>query len=171
MRILITGAAGFVGSHLAERLVRAGHAVVGLDNLVTGSRENVAGLDALGDFRLVEADIIEELPVDGRFEHIYHLASPASPIDYVELPFETLFVGSKGTERCLDLAVGLRGFQGDPVDLTFFHGAEQERYHQEDEADEQADGAEAARGHEPHPVPAEPGFFWCIHNYLPKRLA
>jgi dTDP-glucose 4,6-dehydratase len=104
MRILITGAAGFVGSHLAERLVRAGHAVVGLDNLVTGSRENVAGLDALGDFRLVEADIIEELPVDGRFEHIYHLASPASPIDYVELPFETLFVGSKGTERCLDRA-------------------------------------------------------------------
>ena len=104
MRILITGAAGFVGSHLAEQLVRDGHTVVGLDNLVTGRLENVIGFDALGDFELVEADLIEGIPVGGRFDQIYHLASPASPIDYVELPFETLFVGSKGTEAGLDRA-------------------------------------------------------------------
>ena len=104
MRILITGAAGFVGSHLAERLVREGHTVVGLDNLLTGHRDNVAGLAEAGDFELVEADLIEGIFVDGRFDRIYHLASPASPIDYVELPFQTLFVGSKGTEAGLDRA-------------------------------------------------------------------
>ncbi len=104
MRILITGAAGFVGSHLCERLLHDGHSVVGLDNLITGRRENVAHLPSLGDFELIEADVIEGIAVDGKFDRIYHMASPASPIDYVELPFETLFVGSKGTEAGLERA-------------------------------------------------------------------
>ena len=104
MRILITGAAGFVGSHLSERLLRQGHTVIGQDTLGTGRPENVEGLPALGDFTRINCDVIESIPVEGRLDRIYHMASPASPIDYVELPFETLFVGSKGTERCLERA-------------------------------------------------------------------
>ena len=108
MRILVTGGAGFVASHLCERLVGEGHQVVALDNFVTGARSNVAHLPDLGDFTLVEADLIEGIPVDGVFDgvfdRIFHLASPASPIDYVELPFETLYVGSDGTRHALERA-------------------------------------------------------------------
>ena len=104
MRILVTGGAGFVASHLCERLVGEGHQVVALDNLVTGARDNVAHLPDQGDFRLIEADLIEGIPVEGSFDRIFHLASPASPIDYVELPFETLYVGSDGTRHALERA-------------------------------------------------------------------
>jgi dTDP-glucose 4,6-dehydratase len=104
MRILVTGGAGFVASHLCERLVGEGHQVVALDNLITGARDNVAHLPDQGDFTLIEADLIEGIPVDGSFDRIFHLASPASPIDYVELPFETLYVGSDGTRHALERA-------------------------------------------------------------------
>ena len=99
MRTLVTGGAGFLGSHLCEWLLALGHQVVALDNLVTGRRSNVGHLEAHDDFQLVEADLCVGIPVDGKFERIFHLASPASPIDYVELPFETLYVGSDGTRH------------------------------------------------------------------------
>jgi dTDP-glucose 4,6-dehydratase len=104
MRVLVTGGAGFVGSHLCERLLGDGHEVVALDSLITGVRNNVAHLAPDPRFRLVVADAACNLPVDGPLDRIYHLASPASPIDYVELPFETLYAGSDATRRCLERA-------------------------------------------------------------------
>ncbi len=104
MRTLVTGGAGFVGSHLCERLLAAGHEVVAVDNLLTGARRNIAQLEGHPRFAFVEADVTTELPVSGRLDRIFHLASPASPIDYVELPFETLYVGSDGTRTCLERA-------------------------------------------------------------------
>jgi dTDP-glucose 4,6-dehydratase len=105
MRALVTGGAGFLGSHLCERLLGSGHDVVALDNMVTGRATNLAHLIGQTTFSLVEADLCEGIPVDGRFDRIFHLASPASPIDYVELPFETLYVGSDGTRHALERAV------------------------------------------------------------------
>ncbi|MBN1334335.1 MAG: SDR family oxidoreductase [Deltaproteobacteria bacterium] len=102
MRVLVTGGAGFVGSHLCERLLADGHEVVALDSLVTGVRSNVAHLASVPRFSWVEADASRELPVTGRLDRIFHLASPASPIDYVDLPFETLYAGSDATRRCLE---------------------------------------------------------------------
>jgi dTDP-glucose 4,6-dehydratase len=104
MRIFVTGGAGFVGSHLCERLLNDGHEVFAVDNLLTGDRRNVDHLVGNPRFQLVEADVTKGLPVPGRADRIYHLASPASPIDYVELPFETLYVGSDGTRTCLERA-------------------------------------------------------------------
>lgn len=107
MRVLVTGGSGFVGSHLCDRLLREGHEVVALDNFVTGARRNLEaiGLDAgRPGLSLVEADLCVGIPVEGRFDRVYHLASPASPIDYVELPFETLYVGSDGTRQALERA-------------------------------------------------------------------
>ncbi|MCB9778053.1 MAG: SDR family oxidoreductase [Alphaproteobacteria bacterium] len=106
MRILVTGGAGFVASHLCERLLSEGHDVTALDNLVTGDRRNLGPLRAHGDrFTFVEADLIAGIPADlPAFDRIYHLASPASPIDYVELPFQTLYVGSDGTRHGLERA-------------------------------------------------------------------
>jgi len=101
MRILVTGGAGFVGSHLCERLLNDGHEVVALDNLITGNRDNLQDFLDHPDFTFVEADLIEGIPVPGHFDRIYNMASPASPIDYVELPFDTLYVGSDGTRHCL----------------------------------------------------------------------
>jgi dTDP-glucose 4,6-dehydratase len=101
MRILVTGGAGFVASHLCERLLRDGHEVIAVDNFVTGSRRNVASFENHRAFRLVEADVTRELPVPGRVDRIYHMASPASPIDYVQLPFETLYAGADATRHCL----------------------------------------------------------------------
>ena len=106
MRILVTGGAGFLGSHLCERLLELGHDVVALDNMVTGRETNVGHLKASPRFQLVHADLCEGIPIAGRFERIFHLASPASPIDYVELPFETLYVGSDGTRHVLERAEG-----------------------------------------------------------------
>ncbi len=102
MRILVTGGAGFIPSHLCERLVEQGHDVVGVDNFVTGHHRNLARLLTLPRFSFVEADVTKELPVEGRFDRIYHMASPASPIDYVQLPFETLYCGSDATRIALD---------------------------------------------------------------------
>ena len=104
MRLVITGAAGFLGSHLAERFLVEGHEVVGVDNFVTGSRDNAAHLDTYDGFRLIEHDISEPLFVDGEVDGVLHFASPASPVDYLELPIQTLKVGSLGTHNALGLA-------------------------------------------------------------------
>jgi len=104
MRILVTGGAGFIPSHLCDRLLADGHEVVAVDNFVTGHRRNLGTLLGNPRFRFLEGDVTRELPADGRFDRIYHMASPASPIDYVQLPFETLYAGSKATELCLDRA-------------------------------------------------------------------
>lgn len=104
MRILVSGGAGFVPSHLCDLLLARGHEVVALDNFVTGHRRNLATLEAHPGFSFVQADVSRELPVEGRFDRIYHMASPASPIDYVELPFETLYAGSDGTRLLLERA-------------------------------------------------------------------
>ncbi len=101
MRILVTGGAGFVASHLCERLLAEGNEVVAVDNFVTGSRRNLASFEDHPRFRFVQADVTRELPAPGRLDRIYHMASPASPIDYVQLPFETLFAGSDATRNCL----------------------------------------------------------------------
>jgi dTDP-glucose 4,6-dehydratase len=104
MRILITGAAGFLGSHLSELLVSQGHHVVGMDNFITGRPENVAHL--LGDerFSFVKYDVCDYLHVDGPLEAVMHFASPASPQDYLEYPIATLKVGAIGTHKALGLA-------------------------------------------------------------------
>ena len=104
MRILVTGAAGFLGSHLAERFLDEGHEVVGADNFVTGSRDNSDFLQTYDTFRLIEHDISEPLFIEEEVDGVLHFASPASPVDYLELPIQTLKVGSLGTHNVLGLA-------------------------------------------------------------------
>jgi dTDP-glucose 4,6-dehydratase len=104
MRILITGAAGFLGSHLCDRFLAEGHEVVGMDNFITGSPDNVAHLAGRSDFRLVEHDVTRYIDLDGPLDGVLHFASPASPVDYLELPIQTLKVGSLGTHNTLGLA-------------------------------------------------------------------
>ncbi len=104
MRTLITGGAGFVGSHLCERLLNDGHEVIALDNYITGSPRNISHLLNREKFNIVEADASKALPIEGKLDRIFHLASPASPIDYVQLPFETLYAGSDATRHCLERA-------------------------------------------------------------------
>ena len=104
MKVLITGAAGFLGSHLCDRFLADGHEVVGLDNLVTGSEENLAHLPNEPRFRFVRHDISTPTDVEGALDGVLHFASPASPVDYLELPIETLLVGSAGTHQALELA-------------------------------------------------------------------
>ena len=105
MRVLVTGAAGFLGSHLAERFLKEGHEVVGLDNFITGSRDNSAILEAFEGFSLVEHDISEPIFLDGELDGVLHFASPASPVDYLEIPIQTLKVGSLGTHNALGIAL------------------------------------------------------------------
>jgi len=102
--IVITGGAGFLGSHLSERLVADGYSVVCLDNFCTGNPANVAHLIEHSAFRLVRYDVTEYLHVGGPVDAVLHFASPASPIDYLDLPIETLKVGSIGTMHALGLA-------------------------------------------------------------------
>ncbi len=104
MRVVVTGGAGFLGSHLCEHLLRRGDEVVAVDNLVTGSEANIAHLFGERTFSFVVADVSQYLWVPGDVDAILHFASPASPIDYLELPIQTLKVGSLGTHNCLGLA-------------------------------------------------------------------
>jgi dTDP-glucose 4,6-dehydratase len=103
MRIIITGAAGFIGSHLSETLLNQGHSVVGIDNLITGDLANIAHL-AGRDFVFIKHDVTNYIHVDGPVDLIFHWASPASPIDYLEWPIPTLKVGALGTHNALGLA-------------------------------------------------------------------
>ncbi|TWP37139.1 UDP-glucuronic acid decarboxylase family protein [Leekyejoonella antrihumi] len=104
MRAVVTGGAGFLGSHLCERLIGRGAEVVALDNLCTGSRRNVAHLQETGRFTLVESDVSRQIDVEGPVDLVLHFASPASPLDYLRMPIETLHVGSLGTDHALCLA-------------------------------------------------------------------
>ncbi|MBI4593974.1 MAG: GDP-mannose 4,6-dehydratase, partial [Candidatus Rokubacteria bacterium] len=104
MRTLVTGGAGFIGSHLCEFLLGQGARVVGVDNFITGSPENVAHLPAEPGFTFVRHDVTEYIDVEGPLDWVLHLASPASPRDYLELPIQTLKVGALGTYRALGLA-------------------------------------------------------------------
>ena len=104
MRIVVTGAAGFLGSHLTDRLVAEGHSVVGLDNLITGDVRNLAHLAGHERFRFVKHDVTEYIYLDGPVDAILHFASPASPIDYLQIPIQTLKVGALGTHKALGLA-------------------------------------------------------------------
>lgn len=101
---MVTGACGFLGSHLVDRLLVAGHRVIGIDNLVTGAVENIVHLAGNIDFRFIHQDVTEFLFLDGTVDFVWHFASPASPIDYAELPIQTLKVGSLGTHKALGLA-------------------------------------------------------------------
>jgi len=105
LKILITGAAGFLGSHLAERLLKEGHEVICIDNFVTGSRENTNLLSAYGSFNLIEHDISQSIFLEEDLDGVLHFASPASPVDYLELPIQTLKVGSLGTHNSLGIAL------------------------------------------------------------------
>ena len=103
-RTLITGGAGFLGSHLCDRFIAEGHEVVCMDNLVTGNADNVAHLLGHERFRFVKHDVSNYIFLDGPVDNVLHFASPASPIDYLQLPIQTLKVGSLGTHNCLGLA-------------------------------------------------------------------
>ncbi len=104
MRVLITGAAGFLGSHLTDRFLADGHKVIGVDNFITGSPDNVAHLLGHPGFRFIQHDVTNYTYVEGALDGVLHFASPASPIDYLELPIQTLKVGSLGTHKALGLA-------------------------------------------------------------------
>ena len=104
MRVAITGAAGFLGSHLTDRFLADGHQVVGLDNFITGQAVNVAHLAADANFQLVDQDVSDPFTVAGPLDGVLHFASPASPPDYQRFPLETLRVGSVGTSNCIELA-------------------------------------------------------------------
>ena len=101
---VVTGAAGFLGSHLTDLLLSRGHKVIGIDNFVTGSVDNIAHLGGRPEFKFIEQDVTEFIFLDAPVNYVWHFASPASPIDYLELPIQTLKVGSLGTHKALGLA-------------------------------------------------------------------
>jgi len=103
-RILITGAAGFLGSHLCDRFIKEGYHVIGMDNLITGDLRNIEHLFALPQFDFYHHDVSKFIHVSGPLDYILHFASPASPIDYLKIPIQTLKVGALGTHNCLGLA-------------------------------------------------------------------
>jgi len=103
-RVLITGAAGFLGSHLCDRFIQEGYEVIGMDNLLTGSLSNIEHLFPLQEFSFYHHDVSKFIHVPGPLDYILHFASPASPIDYLKMPIQTLKVGSLGTHNCLGLA-------------------------------------------------------------------
>lgn len=104
MRILITGAAGFLGSHLCDRFIHEGYKVIGMDNLITGSMKNIEHLMPSPNFEFYHHDVSKFVHVSGNLDYILHFASPASPIDYLKIPIQTLKVGSLGTHNLLGLA-------------------------------------------------------------------
>ena len=104
-RILITGAAGFLGSHLCDRFINEGYCVIGMDNLITGDLKNIEHLFKLEQFEFYHNDVSKFIHVPGNLDYILHFASPASPIDYLKIPIQTLKVGSLGTHNCLGLAL------------------------------------------------------------------
>src|SRR5437867_12676924 len=101
---VVTGAAGFLGSHLTDLLLTRGHKVIGIDNFVTGTEDNINHLAGNPHFRFIQQDVTEFIFLHGPVDYIWHFASPASPIDYLDLPFQTLKVGSLGTHKALGLA-------------------------------------------------------------------
>ena len=103
-RVLITGAAGFLGSHLCDRFIAEGYHVIGMDNLITGDLRNIEHLFKLEHFEFYHHDVSKFIHVPGELKYILHFASPASPIDYLKIPIQTLKVGSLGTHNCLGLA-------------------------------------------------------------------
>jgi len=103
-RVLITGAAGFLGSHLCDRFIKEGYDVIGMDNLITGDLKNIEHLFKLKQFEFYHHDVSKFIHVPGSLDYILHFASPASPIDYLKIPIQTLKVGSLGIHKCLGLA-------------------------------------------------------------------
>jgi dTDP-glucose 4,6-dehydratase len=103
-RVLITGAAGFLGSHLCDRFIKDGYAVIGMDNLITGDLKNIEHLFSLPQFEFYHHDVTKFIHIPGELDYIMHFASPASPIDYLKIPIQTLKVGAMGTHNCLGLA-------------------------------------------------------------------
>ncbi len=103
-RVLITGAAGFLGSHLCDRFIKEGYRVIGMDNLITGSLQNIQHLFKLEQFEFYNHDVTKFIHIPGHLDYILHFASPASPIDYLKIPIQTLKVGAMGTHNCLGLA-------------------------------------------------------------------
>ena len=103
-KVLITGAAGFLGSHLCDRFIKEGYHVIGMDNLITGDLKNIQHLFKLEQFEFYHHDVTRFIHIPGTLDYILHFASPASPIDYLKIPIQTLKVGAMGTHNCLGLA-------------------------------------------------------------------
>ena len=103
-KVLITGAAGFLGSHLCDKFIKEGYHVIGMDNFITGDKKNIEHLENNSNFSFIEHDVTEYIDVEGAIDYILHFASPASPIDYLKIPIQTLKVGSLGIHNLLGLA-------------------------------------------------------------------
>ncbi len=107
-RVLITGAAGFLGSHLCDRFIKEGYHVIAMDNLITGDLRNIEHLFKLEQFEFYHHDVTKFIHISGTLDYILHFASPASPIDYLKIPIQTLKVGAMGTHNCLGLAKAMK---------------------------------------------------------------